>query len=325
MASIKDVANEAGVSVATVSRVLNDSGYVHEDTRKTVNKAIKQLNYKPNEVARSLFKKKSRLIGLLLPDIRNPFFPELARGVEDEVQKHGFKLMIGNADEDPGKETEYIEAYRQNNVIGMISATSHAERGHYDGSPVPIVFLDRNSSEYPSVYANGTEGGRLAARELVNRGSRRITVLKGPAEMQTAQDRFNGAIDELRKYDAEVNVISTNSFSFPDAQKWAKELFQRYPNTDGVIASNDITAAAILHEAHSLGISMPEDLQVIGFDDIPLSSLLFPPLSTIRQPAYEMGKEAASLLLQYIHNEPVSEKHIQLPVTFIERKTTREG
>ncbi|MFY4775816.1 LacI family DNA-binding transcriptional regulator [Metabacillus sp. RGM 3146] len=324
MIKIKDVAIEAGVSVATVSRVLNNNGYVHEDTRKLVNDAIQQLNYKPNEVARSLYKKKSRLIGLLLPDIRNPFFPELARGVEDEMQEQGFRLMIGNADEMPAKESEYIETFIQNNVIGIISATSHGDRDHYNNLSLPIVFLDRVSNHHPSVYANGVEGGKIAAKVLLKRGSQTITVLRGPADLPTAQDRFRGAIDELSHSNAKVNVMSTTSFSFEEAQKWAHELFEEFPETDGVIASNDIVAAAVLHEAHRLGKSLPEDLQIIGFDDIPLSSLLFPPLSTIRQPAYDMGKEAAKLLIKLIQNEPVSQKNIQMPVTFIERQTTRK-
>ncbi|MFD0048964.1 LacI family DNA-binding transcriptional regulator [Actinomycetes bacterium NPDC127524] len=324
MTTIKDVAREAGVSVATVSRVLNNNGYVHEDTRVLVNEAIRELNYKPNEVARSLYKKKSRLIGLLLPDIRNPFFPELARGVEDEMQAKGFRLIMGNADEKPSKELDYIDTFIQNNVIGIISATNHTKRDHYNNLSLPVVFLDRTSNDHPSVFANGMEGGKIAAREMVKRGCKRITLLKGPGELQTAQDRFKGAIEELCISDVNFNVMATSSFSFEEGEKSAKILFKDFPDTDGVIASNDAAAAAILHEALRIGKAIPEDLQIIGFDDIPLSSLLFPPLSTIRQPAYEMGKEAAKLLIRLINNEHVAEKNIQLPVSFIERQTTRK-
>ncbi len=190
MATIRDVAKKAGVSVATVSRALNDNGYVHEDTRKLVEGAIKELNYKPNEVARSLYKKKSRLIGLLLPDIRNPFFPGLARGVEDEMQEHGLRLIIGNADEKPEKEIDYIETFKQNNVIGIISATNQTEISHYENLTFPVVFLDRTSNQHPSVYADGLAGGKMAAKEIIRRGSKRITLLKGPMELRTAQDRF---------------------------------------------------------------------------------------------------------------------------------------
>ncbi|OCA85919.1 LacI family transcriptional regulator [Bacillus sp. FJAT-27225] len=324
MVTIRDVAKRAGVSVATVSRALNDKGYVHEDTRKLVNNAIEELNYKPNEVARSLFKKKSRLIGLLLPDIRNPFFPELARGVEDEMQEQGFRLIIGNADEKPAKESDYIQTFKQNNVIGIISATNRNEAGAYENLSFPVVFLDRTSTKHPSVYADGFTGGKMAAREIIQRGSRRITLLRGPVEMRPAQDRFKGALDELTNSNVDFNVMTTDSFTFADAEKTAKELFQKFPETDGVIAGNDLGAAAILHEALKRGISIPDDLQIIGYDDIPLSSLLFPPLSTIRQPAYDMGREAAKLLIQLLEEGIVEEKNIQLPVTFVERQTTRK-
>ncbi|MBI0579096.1 LacI family DNA-binding transcriptional regulator [Neobacillus cucumis] len=324
MATIRDVAKKAGVSVATVSRALNDKGYIHEDTRKLVEKAIQELNYKPNEVARSLYKKKSRLIGLLLPDIRNPFFPELARGVEDEMQEHGLRLIIGNADEKPKKEIDYIDTFKQNNVIGIISATNQTEMSYYENLDFPVVFMDRTANEHPSVYADGLAGGKLAAQEMIKRGSKRITLLRGPIELRTAQDRFKGAINELCNYNVNFNVMTTASFTFYDADKIAKELFEKFPETDGVIASNDLGAAAILHEALRRGISVPDELQIIGYDDIPLSSLLYPALSTIRQPAYDMGREAAKLLIQIIDEKKMEHKNIQLPVTFIERQTTRK-
>ncbi|WP_026696115.1 LacI family DNA-binding transcriptional regulator [Peribacillus kribbensis] len=324
MATIRDVAKRAGVSVATVSRALNDKGYVHEDTRKLIHDAIQQLNYRPNEVARSLYNKKSRLIGLLLPDIRNPFFPELARGVEDEIQAHDFRLMIGNADEKPEKESEYVHTFKQNHVTGIISATSNKDISFYDELSFPVVFLDRTTDQHPSVYADGVDGGKMAVRELVRRGSKRITLLRGPVELKTAQDRFKGAIDEICTLNVEFNVMNTSSFAFEDAEESARELFERYPDTDGIIASNDIVAAAILHEALRTGKGIPEDLQIIGFDDIPLSKLLYPSLSTIRQPAYEMGREAAGLLIKMIQGKAVEQKNIKLPVTFIERQTTRK-
>lgn len=323
MATIRDVAKKAGVSVATVSRVLNNKGYTHEDTRKLVNEAIKELNYKPNEVARSLYKKKSRLVGLLLPDIRNPFFPELARGVEDEMQEQGIHLIIGNADEKTQKEIDYLETFKQNNVVGIISATNQAETNLYENLSFPVVFLDRTTNSHPSVYADGLDGGKQAAQEIIRRGSKRIALLRGPIELRTAQDRFKGAVEELCNANVDFQVI-TSSFSFHDAEKMAKTLFKKFPDTDGVIASNDLSAAAVLHEALRIGRSIPDDLQIIGYDDIPLSKLLFPPLSTIRQPAYDMGREAAKLLMKIINKKTLVQKNIQMPVTFIERQTTRK-
>ncbi|MFX3649828.1 MAG: LacI family DNA-binding transcriptional regulator [Paenibacillus sp.] len=324
MTTIKDVAQRAGVSVATVSRVINDRGYVHADTRKKVEDAVKALNFSPNEVARSLYKRKSKLIGLLLPDIANPYFPQLARGVEDGMQEQDYRLLFGNSDEDEQKEQDYIQTFIQNNVVGVISSTNYPHSSIYEKLKIPVVFLDRTSLDRPSVYADGREGGRLAAREIITRGSRRITVMQGPSQIRPAQDRFEGAIEIIRDAGLDYNVIQTNSFSIHEAGVGAEELFRKYADTDGVIASNDIAAMAVLHEASRIGRKVPDDVQVIGFDDIPMSSLLSPALSTIHQPAYEMGREAAGLLIQLVEQVAIENKNIQLPVSFIERGTTRK-
>ncbi|PJN66431.1 Ribose operon repressor [Paenibacillus sp. GM1FR] len=324
MTTIKDVAQLAGVSVATVSRVINDRGYVHADTRKKVEDAVKALNFSPNEVARSLYKRKSKLIGLLLPDITNPYFPQLARGVEDRMQEQDYRLIFGNSDEDEQKEQDYIQTFIQNNVVGVISSTNYPHSSIYEKLKIPVVFLDRTSLDRPSVYADGREGGRLAAREIIKRGSRRITVMQGPSQIRPAQDRFEGAIEIIRDAGLDYRVIQTTSFSINEAGVWAEELFRKYADTDGVIASNDIAAMAVLHEASRIGKKVPDDVQVIGFDDIPMSSLLSPALSTIRQPAYEMGREAAGLLIQLVEQAAIENKNIQLPVSFIERGTTRK-
>ncbi|MBM7583733.1 LacI family transcriptional regulator [Bacillus pakistanensis] len=324
MTTIRDVAKEAGVSVATVSRVLNETGYVHEDTRKKVQNAIQILNYSPNEVARSLYKRESRLIGLLLPDITNPFFPLLARGIEDEIHRQGFRVIFGNSDEDLQKEMDYISTFIQNNVVGIISATNNPDNSNYQNLEIPVVFLDRTSNNYPSVYADGKIGGRIAAEEIIQRGSRNITLLKGPTHVRPAQERFQGSLQALSESDVDFQVINTSSFSFEEAKKWSKELFQKYPDTDGVIASNDIVATAVLHEALRIGKKIPDDVQIIGFDDIPQSSLLFPALSTIKQPAYDMGMEAAMLLTKLVRKQHVEIKTIKMDVTFMERQTTRK-
>ncbi|SEI01684.1 transcriptional regulator, LacI family [Halobacillus karajensis] len=324
MVTIKDVAQEAGVSVATVSRVLNNNGYVGADTRKKVMKSIAELNYSPNEVARSLYKRESRIIGLLLPDITNPFFPQLARGVEDELSRSGFRLLLGNSDENVEKELDYIQTFVQNNVMGIITATNHVDYDIYEALNLPLVLLDRTSEEYPAVYADGRKGGRLAAQTLIDKGAERITLVKGPAHVKPAQERFQGAIGALSEADVDFSVLSTTSYSFEEAQGWAEELFDKYVDTDGVIASNDIVGIAIIHEALKRGKKIPDELQIIGYDDIPQSRLSYPTLSTIRQPAYEMGREAAQLLLKTIKKESGVERTVQLPVELVERKTTRK-
>ncbi|MYL39636.1 LacI family DNA-binding transcriptional regulator [Halobacillus litoralis] len=324
MVTIKDVAKHARVSVATVSRVLNNNGYVGAETRKKVMTAIEELNYSPNEVARSLYKRGSRLIGLLLPDITNPFFPQLARGVEDEAGRHGFRVLLGNSDEDIEKEMDYIQTFVQNNVVGMITATNHVDYDMYQSLDLPLVLLDRTSSSYPAVYADGREGGRLAAETLIKKGAQRVTLVKGPAHVKPAVDRYRGAVEVLGEADVDFSVMSTTSYAFEEALNWAEELFKKFPETDGIIASNDIVGIAIIHEALKRGKNIPEELQIIGYDDIPQSRLSYPPLTTIRQPAYEMGRRAAELLIQRIGQPQQEHRSIQMPVELIERHTTRK-
>ena len=230
----------------------------------------------------------------------NPYFPQLARGVEDEMQENDYRLIFGNSDESKKKEMEYIQTFVQNNVVGVITSTNNPDADLYTGLKIPVVFLDRTSSDRPSVYADGRQGGRIAAQEIIRRGSKAVTVIQGPADVRPAQERFEGAVEVLEEQAAVYQVLKTTSFSLIEAEKFAQQVFIEYPDTDGVIASNDIMASAVVKEAFRLGKRVPEDVQIIGFDDILLSRSLAPPLSTIHQPAYEMGREAARLLIGLI-------------------------
>lgn len=323
LATIRDVAKEAGVSVATVSRVINGSGYAHEDTRKAVIAAVEKLQYKPNEVARSLYKRKSKLIGLILPDITNPFFPEMARGIEDYLQREGYRLIFGNSDENRKKEREYLDTFLQNNVVGLIISTNEQDHTIFDNLTIPAVLLDRTAGHLPAVYADQQQGGRLAAEILLARGAKEITIIRGPVEIKTVYERYLSALSVLEDTDVKVHILDS-TLSYQGARKCAKEVLAKYPETDGIIACNDIVAATILQEALAMGKRVPEDIQVIGYDDVSFTALLHPALSTIQQPAYEMGAKAAEILIKKINQEKLEEIHTVFPVSFIERETTRE-
>lgn len=193
-----------------------------------------------------------------------------------------------------------------------------------DKLKIPVVLLDRIHNDFPSVYSDQKNGGKLAAQILLERGSSNITLLRGPKNVRTAHERFFAALEVLGQSNIQFQVLNT-SFSFGGALETAKKLFALYPKTDGVIAANDITASAILREALYRGKKVPDEIQIIGFDDIPMSRFLFPALSTIHQPAYEMGKEAAKLLLEQLNNPHIKRKQIMLPVSFKERETTRKA
>jgi LacI family transcriptional regulator len=321
--TIRDVAKEAGVSAATVSRVLNNSGYAHEDTRKAVLDAIQKLNYKPNEVARSLFKQTSKLIGLILPDITNPFFPALARGVEDHLREQGYRLIMGNSDEQLEQEIDYLDTFIQHNVVGIIASVNDAHRDMLQNFKIPVVMLDRTIENLPAVYADQFDGGKLAAEKILELGSKEITILRGPIEVRPVYERFVSSFQTLRQAGVKINVFDSK-LSFQGASKSVKTLFDTYPDTDGILACNDIVAVAAMNEAQRTGRRVPEDVQIIGFDDISICELVYPALSTIRQPAYEMGAKAAEIIIKKVNQEMLPDIHCKLPVQFIERESTRK-
>lgn len=322
MTTIKEVAQLAGVSVATVSRTLNNSGYVSVAARKKVEDAIQELDFYPNEVARSLFQKKSKLIGLLLPDITNPFFPAIAKGVEDCVNQRGYSLLLGNVEGDLEKENHYLKIFEQNNIAGVISA---AQGNELNTSKIPLVFLDRMSGkENYSVHSDDFLGGQLAAEAILAGNPQKVVVMVGPKDVSASALRLAGNVDILEKNAIPYEVFQTKSFHLDLAEETVKKLFDEMDGFDSVIASNDIYALALITEANRRGIKIPTELQVIGYDDISFSKMITPRLTTISQPAYEIGYKGADLLCDVLENKLASTKHIQLPVTLVTRETVRE-
>lgn len=322
MATIRDVAEMAGLSVATVSRFINNSGYVSKSAQEKIAAAIKTLDFVPNEVARSLYQKTSKLIGLLLPDISNPFFPMLAKGVEDFFSKVGYQVILGNVQEDPEKTNDYFRAFEQNNVAGILSAVENTDR-----VPVnrPLVVLDRidATAEY-AVYSDDEMGGKLAANAILAGNPKKIVLISGPQEITRARNRMKSAEKVLQAANFPYDILQSLSFMMEDASTTAVELFKKYPDVDSVIAPTDIHAIAIIQEAYDLGLNIPQDVQIIGYDDIPISNLIIPRLSTIQQPAYQVGYQGAEMLYNLIHLQPVPQKKIILPVALVKRETLRK-
>lgn len=323
MATIRDVAKLAGLSVATVSRAINGSGYVSEESRQKIEHAVAELDFRPNEVARSLFQKKSKLVGLLLPDISNPFFPLLAKGVEDFLQKKGYQVILGNVQENPERANDYLHAFHQNNVAGVLSAVDN-DYAFYDNVH-PLVFLDRvgNDSEY-SIHADDVSGGAIAARAILKRKTKQIIVISGPKEIDRSKERLQGVLSVLEESKKDYSLVHSASFLLEDAIITAQTVFKQFPTVDTVIAPSDIHAIALIQEAYRHNIKVPKDLQVIGYDDIPISNLVVPPLTTIHQPAYEMGYKGAEMLYKLMNEQEVKQKKLILPTRLIERDTLRK-
>ncbi|MBJ8053082.1 MULTISPECIES: ribose operon transcriptional repressor RbsR [Bacillus cereus group] len=323
MSTIKDVAKLAGVSVATVSRVLNKNGYVHEDTLKKVERAIEMLDYKPSTVARSLYNKKSRLIGLVVPNIVNPFFPEVARAVEDVAYKQGYTVVLCNSDESLEKEKQYIDVLRQNNVDGFIVATNPQNSVNYMNLSIPVVAIDRMFNErIPTVYADNYAGSQAATKLLIDKGCKHIAHIRGPRDVSTANERFEGFVDVITQNNLSY-MIAESTFDPANSEQVTVELLEEYPHIDGIVAGNDLIAIGVVKAALQKGISIPEELQIIGFDGISLTEMMYPSITTVAQPIYEMGKVATELLLEQMEGNPLEEKHYRLPIEIIERNTTK--
>ena len=323
MVTIRDVAKEANVSVATVSRFINDKGYVSEDAKSTIAKAIEKLNYKPSSIARSLSIKQTNFIGLILPDITNPFFPELARAVEDIAHTYGYTVMLCNSDEKEEKEAHYVEMLKQKYVAGLIVISNRLEAKHYRELNLPIVAMDRPINDtIPTVTSQNIEGARMGTSALIERGCKHILFLKGPDKIAPSQERARGFMQVIRDSGVEYTVIEC-PFHFGDAETLVQEMMALKPSIDGIFASSDVAAAGALKAVQGMGISVPNELQIVGFDGITLGSMLMPGLTTVAQDIYKMGAYATRMLLKKIEGKPIDETHIQVPVELIERQTTK--
>ncbi|WP_163580875.1 LacI family DNA-binding transcriptional regulator [Gracilibacillus saliphilus] len=323
MPTIKDVAKYASVSVATVSRVLNKKGYVSKEAEENVLKAISDLNYKPNSVARSLYHKTSKMIGLLIPDISNPFFPELARAVEDVALTYGYTVVICNTDEDIRKEAQYLEALQQKYIDGLILTTNQLSTDNYENLGIPLVALDRQfSNRVPTVSSKNYEGARKATEYLIDNGSEFIAHIRGPYRVKPADDRYRGFKDVVEEQGI-AHIVVDCDFTMTNAMEVAKDLFEKYPTIDAVFASSDIAAAGVLKVAKSINKQIPEDLQIIGFDGIPLGEMLTPAITTVAQPIYKMGALSARLLIKQIEKQLLDVRNYEVETTIQYRETTR--
>lgn len=322
MPTIKDVAKKANVSVATVSRVINNTGYVNHETRKIVQDAIEELKYVPNELARSLFRKRSNIMGLIVPHISTYFFAELIESIEDAVTNNGYKLMIFNSKDDMELEKKYLNVLNQYNIDGLILVANTKSSKDYIKLGIPILTIDHIiDKSVPSITSDNVLGGELAARKLINSGCKNIIHFRGPSDLITVVDRARGFYQVIDENDIECYSFDLD-FRAPDI-KDIEMFIKKHPDVDGIFCSSDIIAFYAISVLKKLGYNIPSDVQVIGFDNIELSDVLLPRLTTIEQPILQIGQEAIAILNKMIKKETVDELHHVLPVSLIERETTK--
>ena len=324
MTSIREVAQMAGVSPATVSRVINGTAKVDEEKRQRVEKVIRETGFRPNEVARSLFKKSSRIIGMVIPNIENPFINEIAKAVEAEAYRKGYRVTLCNSEEDSRKELESIQMLERMNADGIILMTNSDEQGkNLGGFQIPIVTIDRKGSEDHAIaclQADHYTGGKIAAEYLVKCGCKKIVNMRGLQKYSSARERFAGYMDICKKYNLKPEYVECE-YNFEDGFRKSVELLKKYPDVDGVVAANDMVAISLYKVLTKKGYRVPQDGQIIGFDNINLSWLFTPELTTVAQPIKEMGKTAARIIIQNVEGKKVKKEHI-FQVKLVERDTT---
>lgn len=325
MTNIRDVAHLAGVSVATVSRYLNQKGYLSEKSKKKIEVAINELSYKPNLIARSLSTKQDNSIGLILPDITNPFFPELARAIEDTCMKKGYSIILCNTDDSIEKETHYLQLLKQKYVAGLIITMNHLPKSVYLDLNIPIVGLDRvENLPIPIITTDNERGGMMAAEYLTQKGSKNLLILSGPAAEESVARRVQG----FQQYTAtleDVNVaILPSHFNYKKSFHEVVRFLKEHPTIDGIFACSDMDGIAAIKAATSLNYSIPEEIQVIGFDGISIGELTSPSLTSVAQNIYLLGSLAAEQLIAQIEGQEVVKQSLKIAPQLVLRDSTRK-
>lgn len=325
MSSIREVARKAGVSPATVSRVINGTAKVDPAKAEKVLSVIAETGFKPNELARALYKKSSKIIGVIVPNIENAFFGELARAIEEEAYQNGYRILLCNSLNDTDKEVFNISTLNQLHADGIIIMTSSEDlKSRIGNCNIPFVILDREIEgldEIACIEADHFKGGILAAQHLLDCGCKNIVCMRGPQHFSSGQQRFQGYLEVCRQHGLEERWMDCD-YDYEDGLRVAEALLEKYPDADGLIACNDMVAIASYKILCKRGLRVPEDIQMIGFDNIRFSRLFTPEFTTIVQPIRELGRMAVSAIIENGKGIAVPKK-IQFDVSLIERQTTK--
>lgn len=325
MATLKDVARETGLTVSTVSRVLNNRGYISDDTRNKVHEAMKKLNYQPNELARSLSKKTTNTIGVIVPHIDHPYFSKLVSHLESAAYLNQYKILLFNSKDKDEKEIEYLEMCKSNRVAGIILCSGTVATEKFEGINLPLITIERYlENGTAAVECDNKQGGRLAAAHLAQRGCKNVIFLSGLKELNMPADlRAEGFIEVCKREGIHNLEIKTNSelYESLDYTRYIEQVLIDHPETDGIFASSDLIAAQVIKVCSKKGIRVPEDLKIVGFDDVNIASLTTPGITTIRQPLKEMAHIAISLIAASLEQQIVPSR-TTLPVSLVQRETT---
>ena len=325
MISIREVARLAGVSASTVSRVINGTAKVEPEKKARVLQVIEETGFVPNEVARTLFRKSAKTIGLIVPSIRNPYFTELASHIDAYALQSGFRPFLCNTGYDPEKEKAAVQMLVSMNADAIIvtSCSEHLQET-LNNCPIPVVALDAalyGTDVEACIYCDYNEGGRMSTEYLIEKGCQNIVSIKGPQHRYSARARYQGYLDVCRERNLPEQTVDCD-YDFDRGIAMTEELLRKYPDVDGIIACNDIVAISTYKVLYKKNMSVPEQVQLIGFDDISFASLLSPELTTICQPIKEMAEKAVELVVNNELTGMTGGKFI-FPVALAARQTTK--
>lgn len=308
MTTIYDVAQAAGVSISTVSHVINDTRYVSDETRAKVFAAVEKLNYRPNSLARAMVRQETRTIGLIVPDNANPFFAELARGIEDHGFAAGYSVLLCNSDRNAAKELAYLDMLISKRVDGVIYMTSDNAKERLQPlhqQKIPAVTFDREYDDADAILLDNYQGGYDATQHLIDLGHTRIACITGPDSGTRSHDRVLGYRAALAGATLLVDgsLIRTGDWTFHSGYQQAKHLLRMTAPPTAIFACNDLLAIGAIVAALERGLTVPGDLSVIGYDNITLSSFSVPPLTTMATPILSIGQRLCQLLLDRINGQ----------------------
>jgi LacI family transcriptional regulator len=330
--TIRDVARVAQVHPGTVSRALNEETrmLVNQDTAERVLRAAEQLGYRPNRIARGLKTNRSYTVGVLIPDITNPLFPPILRGIEDRLDEAGYTSVVVNTDNDPERERSHLEAMRTRRVDGFISATARLDRellAEVGAGGAPLVLVNRSLEDgsVPAVTVDDRRGIRLAVDHIAALGHRRIGHVAGPQNLSTGHRRHLGFVEAMRAVGLDAPLEHVRYCQWFIEEEGARVCAELLDSTDGltaIVAANDLLALGCYDALGERGLNCPQDISVVGFNDMPFVDRLGPPLTTVRVPQREIGTVAAELLLEQLGDESVPAREILLEPTLIVRGST---
>jgi len=328
--SIRDVAELAGVSISTVSRVLNEPSKVREELRRKVLDAVQTLEYRSNSIARALKGMPTKTIGLLIPSIENPFFPSMVRGVQDEAHRAGYSVFLCNTDGSGVIEETQYRLLLDKKVDGVVLvASKYTMKYLNEDGKLPIVMIDRyvNSQNFSYVTVDHQTGVRLALDHLWTLGHRKIAFLGSKLISSGAKERFQAYRRYMSELKVQINeqLIIFGDYTYDSGMRMTDDLIKRETKFDSIICGNDLIAFGVIERLKKAGINVPQDISVVGYDDITFASYYTPKLTTVHQPIYEVGQMATRIMIDMISGTDKKTKHIKIEPTLVVRETTQRS